>query len=94
MQNPYLDGRGPLSFDRLDLTWVGNGFDQTSPVVDLSQAPNVTSCGFIVGCSIFQPYKFGFGSVSGTVTFGGNGTQTITLKGPLTSTINRTVSFG
>lgn len=81
--NPYISGRG-----------VYYHFDETSPVTDLTLAPDVTTCNFIVGCSFFMPLGFGFGSVSGQFTVSSSSALTIVLRGPLTTVVGRRVEFG
>lgn len=94
--NPYISGRGVYyqNEQTISLVGIGNSYDETSPVVDLTSAPGVTSCSLIVGCSFFMPFGFGFGSLSGQIVVGSSGAQTIVLDGPLSVIAGRTIEFG
>lgn len=72
----------------------GNAFTEASTsVVNLTDAPGVSTIFVIFGCSLF-PSGTGFGSMSGTLTVTSSGPQQIQFIGPLSSVVGSPVSVG
>lgn len=71
----------------------GNAFTETSPEVNLTDAPAVSELFLIFGFSLF-PSGTGFGSMSGRIVTTASGAQNIVIYHPLSTVANQPIVIG
>ena len=71
----------------------GNAFTETSPNVNLTDAPGVSELFLIFGFSLL-PLNFGFGSMSGRIVTTSSGPQNIVIYNPLSIVANQSIVIG
>lgn len=74
-------------------TGYGNAFTETSPNVNLTDAPGVSELFLIFGFTLL-PGNFGFGSMSGRIVTTSSGPQNIVISNPLSTIANQPIVIG